>query len=112
VTDHLEDEQPLAVRPFAVTARRSGEVVASASGVIYGHRAVLDRLVVDAAHRRQGIGSHLLAVVQSLAAEAGCSTLGTAPAPGPEGEAFLRARGWTAGVCLHRHLGEAHGAAR
>ena len=107
VTDHLDAEAASAVRPFAVTARRSGEVVATASGSIHGERAVLDRLVVDAAHRRQGIGSHVLAAVTSFAADAGCSTLVTGltePAPTPEGQAFLLARGWAAGVCFYRRL--------
>ncbi len=104
VSDHLDAEAPPELRPFAVTARRSGEVAGAASGLIHGHRAVLDRLVVDAAHRRQGIGSHLLAAVASLAAQAGCSTLSTGTTPGPEGQAFLRARGWTPGLCFHRDL--------
>ena len=104
VTDHLDVDATSAVRPFAITARRSGEVVATASGSIHGERAVLDRLVVDAAHRRQGIGSHLLAAVASLAAEAGCSTMVTGSPPGPDGQAFLLARGWTAAVCFHRYL--------
>ena len=104
VTDGLDPEGRALLElhdgehPFAVTARRELHVVGTAVGAIRGDRAHLDRLVVEAARRRQGVGSHLLAAVESLAAERGCSLLTTEVTPGGPGEAFLRARGWTDGA--------------
>lgn len=96
VADHLDGEAASSVlRPFAVTARREGQAVGTATGIIQGERAVVDRLLVDPAHRRQGVGSHLLAAVQSHASEAGCTSI-VVNGPLDQGaEAFLRARGWS-----------------
>ena len=80
--------------PFAVTARREGRVVATASGHTSGPTAHLDRLVVDAAERRQGIGSHVLAAAESLAAERGCRSITAHAPPGTPAESFYRSRGW------------------
>lgn len=52
--------------PFAVVARREGAVVGVATGTHSGD-VVLERLVVDAAVRGQGIGRHLLAEVEAVA---------------------------------------------
>lgn len=82
-------------RPFAVTARRDGAVVgvATVSVGAGGSGAVVTSLVVAPGERGQGIGSHLLASVESLAAEQGCPSL-TASLPGDDAAAFLRHRGW------------------
>ena len=86
-------------RPFAVTARRDGHVVGTATGVTAGGQdgeAVLWSVVVDAAQRRQGIGSHLLAAVASLAADRGCTSIAAAGpvASADELAGFLRRLGW------------------
>lgn len=94
-------------RPFAVTARRDRHVVGVATGVIEGQRAHLDRLVVGSPQRRQGIGSRLLAEVESLAAEHDCRFVYARAPASPEAEAFLRFRGWTEEACFYRDLGSA-----
>ncbi len=81
--------------PFAVTARRDEQVVGVASGAVRDGVAHLRILVVDAGQRRQGIGSHLLAAVESLAADEGCRSIVTDFALEDIAEAFLRSRGWT-----------------
>lgn len=84
-----------AAAPFAVTARRGGAVVGVVAGRSDATVAVVERLVVAAGHRGEGIGSHLLAAVESLAAERGCTALESlVPAGGPVAT-FLAGRGWT-----------------
>lgn len=83
--------------PFCVTARRHGAVVGAATGSAGGEVARLDALVVARGARGQGVGSHLLAAVGSLAAERGCRAVVAAVGGGDEGDelaAFLRHRGW------------------
>jgi 2'-5' RNA ligase/ribosomal protein S18 acetylase RimI-like enzyme len=80
--------------PFAIVARRAGAVVGTATGVSRGDELSLARLVVAEGERRTGVGSHLLAAVESLAAERGCSrltlrTLADGPARG-----LYERRGW------------------
>ena len=94
VTDTPDGEVVTALRPFAVTARRDGEEVGKATGSIQGERAVLDWLSVAPEHRRQGIGSHLLASVESLAAREGCQVIVTDVSSEGAAESFLGARGW------------------
>jgi len=83
--------------PFAVTARREGSVVGLAEGVVRGRVCELQRLIVDEQVRGQGIGSHLLAAVESLAAEQGCTLCRLRAPAGGRAEGFYRMRGW-AGV--------------
>jgi 2'-5' RNA ligase len=52
---------------WAVTARRNGEPVGVASGVVVGDRLDVEVLVVAPEHRGQGIGRHLRAAVDHLA---------------------------------------------
>jgi 2'-5' RNA ligase len=54
--------------PWAITARRDGEVVGVAHGRVVGDRLDVDALVVVPEHRRQGVGRHLRAQVEALAA--------------------------------------------
>jgi len=80
--------------PFAITARRDGEVVGLADGLTGGGVAYLRGLIVGAAHRGEGIGSHLLAAFESLAAERDCPRLALRSIAGSRAEAFYRQRGW------------------
>jgi len=81
-------------RPFVVTARREGEVVGVAVGLT-DDELLLDRLVVDAAARGQGIGSRILAEVELVGAERGCRrALVVCDVEAPVAS-WLRSRGWT-----------------
>ena len=88
--------------PFAIAARRSGAVVGTATGALRHDDAYLARLIVSAAERGTGVGSHLLAATESLAAERGCTrlTLRT-QAEGPA-RRFYEARGWKVYATLVR----------
>jgi GNAT superfamily N-acetyltransferase len=80
--------------PFAVTARRDGEVVAAAWG--WSARGALEvaDLVVASEHRGQGIGRHVLAAVVALARRRECDLVGaTSPREGA-GAALLAATGF------------------
>jgi 2'-5' RNA ligase len=77
--------------PFVVTARRGGTAVGLATGRL-ADDLWLDQLVVDAAARREGIGSQLLAEAELVGARHGCARARVACPPGAEG--WFRARGW------------------
>lgn len=97
VTDAADPETAVLVgagRPFVVSARRDGGVVGTAAGATGAAEARLTTLVVAAGQRRQGVGTHLLAAVESLAAERGCTALVADVDRGGDGESFLRHRGW------------------
>jgi GNAT superfamily N-acetyltransferase len=68
--------------------------VGLAEGVVRGQVGELQRLIVDESVRGQGVGSHLLAAVQSLAAERGCLVCRLRAPAGSRAEAFYRSRGW------------------
>ena len=92
-------------RPFCVTARRDGAVVGVATGWTAGAEASLHCLVVAHGARREGVGSHLLAAVGSVAADRGCSAVVACVGAGGPGEAFLHHKGWvTDGPRLRREL--------
>lgn len=81
--------------PFAVTARRDGEVVGAAWGWTNGVRLEIADLAVAAAHRDLGIARKLLAAVEALGRRRGCTVAGiAAPAEGPA-PAVLAGAGWT-----------------
>jgi 2'-5' RNA ligase/ribosomal protein S18 acetylase RimI-like enzyme len=88
--------------PWALTARRQGDVIGTASGAIRGDELYLARLIVRADERRTGVGSHLLAAVESLAASRGCRrlTLRT-QAQGPARRLY-ESRGWVVYATLPR----------
>jgi GNAT superfamily N-acetyltransferase len=80
--------------PFAITARRRARVVGLAEGWTLGGVANLSGLMVAAEARGEGIGSHLLAAFESLAAERDCPRLSLRTVEGSRAEAFYRGRGW------------------
>ena len=88
--DDMDVERWGAIRPrdtpIAVTARRDGDIVGVAKGIVRGEgaEAYLNDLMVGAVHRNEGIGAHLLAAFASRGAELGATylTLRT-PAGGP-----------------------------
>jgi 2'-5' RNA ligase len=88
--------------PFAITARRGGDIVGTATGASRLGELYLARLIVGPSDRRTGVASHLLAAVESLAAERGCRrlTLRT-QAQGPA-RALYEGRGWRVYATLPR----------
>lgn len=88
--------------PFAISARRGGEVVGTATGAVRGDEAYLARLIVAATERGTGVGSHLLAATESLAAERGCRRLTLRTQAEGTARAFYERRGWHTYATLHR----------
>ena len=80
--------------PFAFCARRDDQVVGVATGWTGLGVAFLSELLVAAATRGQGVGSHLLAAVEDLARRRGCRTLALRTEAGSRAEQFYAARGW------------------
>lgn len=78
-----------------ITARRDGVTVGRAGAWLRGDHASLSLLEVNEGERRDGVGSHLLAAVQSWAASAGAETLEASP--GLDLDEFLLSRGWRDG---------------
>lgn len=90
----LSFEESSAGTPFAVTARREGQVVGAAWGWSARGALELADLVVAAEHRGQGIGRHVVAAVEALARRRECTMVGaTAPSEGAPG-ALLAASGF------------------
>lgn len=90
----LSFEESTAGTPFAVTARRDGQVVAAAWGWSARGGLELADLVVAAEHRGQGIGRHVVAAAEALARRRVCTIVGaTASADGAPG-ALLAASGF------------------
>ncbi len=81
-------------RDLVVTARRDGEVVGTARGWTSGPSAHLGDLIVAAAHRRQGVGAHLVAAFLSEAVQRGCHRAWAQTEAGGPAEAFWRRLGW------------------
>jgi 2'-5' RNA ligase/GNAT superfamily N-acetyltransferase len=95
--------EPVAGAPFSITARRDGEPVGRAWGWVAGGWAELAELVVPEAHRRTGIGRHLLAAVEHEARSRGAARIG-AWADGEAAAGLLVGAGWAAtgdGRCVH-----------
>lgn len=90
---------------FTFVARLGHRVVGVAEGSVGGRgtgspKATLARLVVDRALRGQGVGSHLLAAVESEAAGSDCVSLRALVRAGSPAVSFYAARGFAAGVTL------------
>ncbi|HEX4868439.1 MAG TPA: GNAT family N-acetyltransferase [Acidimicrobiales bacterium] len=81
--------------PFAVTARRDGAVIAAGWGWTARHRLELADVVVASQHRGEGVGRHVLAAVEDLAARRGCTHVGTSAPRTGAAAALLRAAGWS-----------------
>ena len=64
---------------WALTARREGCVVGVAHGTTVGDRMEVEALVVAPPHRRQGIGGHLRAALEDLAARRDATLVLPAP---------------------------------
>jgi 2'-5' RNA ligase len=81
-------------RPFALTARREGEVIAAAWG--WSARGALEvaDMAVAAEHRGLGVGRHLLAGVVALARRRDCDVVGASAPQGGPGAALLAAAGF------------------
>jgi 2'-5' RNA ligase/ribosomal protein S18 acetylase RimI-like enzyme len=86
-------------RPYVVVARREGAVVGVATGTT-DDQAWLDRLVVGEGVRGQGIGAHLLARVEQLAAERGAVRAVLIAQAGGAAQAFYAGRGWRVDIRL------------
>ncbi len=81
-------------RDLAVTARRHGRVVGTAVGWTSGTSALLADLVVGAAHRGEGIGSHLVARFLAEASARGCRLARARTEVGGPAEGFWGRLGW------------------
>jgi 2'-5' RNA ligase len=87
----VERVEPVDGRPFSITARRDRELVGRAWGWVRDDVAELAELVVPEAHRRVGIGRHLLAAVEHEARVRGAGLIGA----WADGD-FLAGAGWVA----------------
>lgn len=94
----IDDED----EPFAITARRNGVVVGTATGDLRVHDAYVARLIVAAAERGTGVGSRLLAATESLAAERGLTRLTLRTQAAGPARLFYEARGWRVQAVLER----------
>jgi GNAT superfamily N-acetyltransferase len=81
--------------PLAVTARRDGAVVGTATGLVRSGDAQLERLLVGAPVRGEGVGGHLLAAFTAAAAERGGRRVVLRTRAGGPAERFYRDRGFT-----------------
>jgi 2'-5' RNA ligase len=80
--------------PWAVAARRDGEVVGAAAGWTAGPVCHVGRLAVHPEARRQGVGRHLVTAVEQLAARRGCAVVEADAAGSPAADALMSAAGW------------------
>lgn len=88
--------------PLTVTARRSGVVVGAATGLCRDGDAHLERLIVDAAVRGEGIGGHLLAAFTSEVGARGAHRVVLRTEAGGPAERFYADRGFTFVATLPR----------
>jgi 2'-5' RNA ligase len=90
----LSFEETTAGTPFAITAYRDGQVVAAAWGWSARGALELADVAVALEHRGQGIGRHVLAAVEALAARRDCEVVGASAAPQGAASALLSAAGF------------------
>jgi 2'-5' RNA ligase/N-acetylglutamate synthase-like GNAT family acetyltransferase len=86
--------------PFAITARRGPEVVGTAAGTVGREDSYLATLIVRKDERGTGVGSHLLAATEALAAERGCRRLVLRTVADGRARRFYEARGWRSYLTL------------
>ncbi|MBV8951556.1 MAG: GNAT family N-acetyltransferase [Actinobacteria bacterium] len=91
--------------PFAFTARREGRVVGIATGWTALGVSYLSELLVGRDARRQGIGSHLLAAFESLAARQDATRLALRADAQSDAVAFYERHGWRVEARLADWLG-------
>jgi 2'-5' RNA ligase/GNAT superfamily N-acetyltransferase len=96
------DERP---HPLVVTARRDGRVVGVAQGRVRvrDDTAHLSLLMVAAAERGTGVGSHLLAAFCAAVAQRGARSATVRTAVGGPALAFYEDRGWRVETGLPAH---------
>lgn len=80
--------------PVALAARRNGEIVGAASGMIREHDSYLARLIVPEAERGSGVGSHLLAAFEALTVRKGKNRLTLHTLADGHAREFYERRGW------------------
>jgi GNAT superfamily N-acetyltransferase/2'-5' RNA ligase len=80
--------------PFALTARRDGRVIGVATGWTALGVAYLSELLVAPHARRQGVGSHLLSSVESLAARRDAFRLALRTDAASDAVGFYERHGW------------------
>lgn len=100
---HRYGEGFAAPLPVALTARRRGEIVGVAAGWVSDRNAHLSELLVAAAARREGVGSHVLAAFLSEAAVRGATQASLRTEKGGPAEAFYVSRGWQPVATLPRY---------
>lgn len=91
--------------PLAITARREGETVGTATG--WTNRGVghLGELVVGVGVRGEGIGAHLLAAFEDVARRRGCTRLSLNTDAGSPAQGFYERRGWVQDGTLTEWVG-------
>jgi hypothetical protein len=85
---------------WCIAARRQGVVVGQATGRVRGTTCVIDSFWVDV--QGEGVGSHLAAAVESLAAGRGCEEMTVMVEDDTDG--FWRQRGWGRGPMSMRGI--------
>jgi 2'-5' RNA ligase len=93
--------------PFALTARRDGRIVGIATGWTGLGVAYLSELLVARDGRGQGIGSHLLASFESLAARRDAPRLALRTDADGDAVGFYERHGWTIEARFTEWLGGA-----
>ena len=93
--------------PFALTARRDGRVIGVGTGWTGLGVAYLSELLVADDVRGQGVGSHLLASFESLAARRGSRRLALRTDAAGDAVRFYERHGWRVEGRFHNWLGGA-----
>lgn len=81
-------------QPFALTARREGEVVGAATGWTNEGVAHLSELMVDPVARSQGVGGRLIEAFEDVARRRGCRRLSLRTEQGNPAQAVYERKGW------------------
>ena len=87
--------------PVVVIVRAEDQIVAGASGCWVGTSCVIDRFIVVATHRLQGIGRQLVGFIERLARDHGCNELAVIDL-GPQTVAWFAGLGFSATPAIAR----------